>query len=401
MWITSTPCGPPQRVPPLQGGCRHDDVGEMQAIAGADALQQARMLLGARRYQDAATIAYQCAGTRPGDPQPLIVCAWAEMGLGRLDAAERAARSAVGFAPNLTEAQRVLAAVLTNRAYAGPHVTGRKGRNAVNAARDLVRVAPDDASSYRILTDASVAARRYREAIRASNHALELGPEVPGTWLVRARAARIAYDFQVAEACAREALRLDPDHYLANTELGVIFRLQGRRAEAMQQLADSASLDPVARPARAHMIRYGAGPFLLLTLLLTSPIVFLPPHLPTIWILGSVLLDAALWRIEPTKGFLERRATAIAMWQSRRAGSRRTRRRRLVPPTTPIQAYRSRRAVPVLSLLFLLLTSAVVIGATAQHAPAFLPLTLPLVIVTGALGWFVIKRIKPRPLVSP
>lgn len=373
----------------------------MEATRQVDALERARVLLGARRYQEAAALAQRCASARPGDPQPLILCAWAEMGLRHFDAAEKAARDAVGFAPMLPEAHRVLVAVLTNRAYAaGPFAAGRAGRQAVRAAEEFVRLAPTDVAAYWTMADACVAAHKPRGAVAASETALSLAPNSPQTWLIRARAARAAYDFPVAEACIREALRLEPDHYLANTELGIILRLRGRTSEALQQLASSASIDPLARPARAHLLRYGALPFLFLTLVATSPILVVLHGATALWLWGSVGINAVMWRVEPTKRVLERRALAISLWRSRRPGRRSRRKEALVPATTPIQSYRSRLAVSISFLLLLLLIAGIVTGAAAQSAPALLPLTLLINVPTAAFAWFVFKRLRPRPTVA-
>ncbi len=373
----------------------------MEVTAGPDALQRAWLLLGARRYQEAATLAHQCAATTPGDPLPLIVVAWAEMGLRHFDVAEKAARDAVGFAPILPDAHRVLVAVLTNRAYATGHfATGRAGRQAVEAAKEFVRLAPTDVAAYWTMADAYVAAHKPRGAVAASETALNLAPNSAQTWLIRARAARAAYDFPVAEACIREALRLEPDHYLANTELGIILRLRGRTSEALQQLVSSASIDPLARPARAHLVRYGALPFLLLTLLVTSPILLVLHGATAVWLWGSVGINAVMWRVEPTKHILERRALAISLWRSRRPGRRSRRKEALVPARTPIQSYRSRLSISILFLLVLLLIAVTVTGAAAQSAPALLPLTLLIDVPTAAFAWFVVKRLRPRPTVA-
>ncbi len=94
--------------------------------------------------------------------------------------------AAVGFAPMISDAHRVLVVVLTNRAYgAGRYATGRPGRRAVRAAKEFVRLAPTDVSSYWALADASVAAHKPRVAVAASNTALQLAPSSSQTWLIR------------------------------------------------------------------------------------------------------------------------------------------------------------------------------------------------------------------------
>lgn len=369
--------------------------------ANTDVLARARLLLAAGRYQDAASLAYQCVASRPGDPEPLIVAAWAETGQRKFDAAEVAARAAIGFAPESPEAHRALVGALTNRAYAaGKYATGRAGRRAMAAGKQLVRLAPNDVQSHWAMTDACTAARKGRAAVAASNTALEMAPNLPPTWLLRARAARVAGDLEVAESAIREALRLQPDNYDANNELGIILRRRGRTGEALQQLKSTAALDPIERPARVNLIRYGAVPFQVLVLLLTSP-ALLVVHNITAWIWGSIAINAVLWRVQPSKRWLERRALAIALWRSRRPTRRSRRKSSLVWPGTPIQSYRNNRTVLVLFLLFLLWTATLATGAAAQSAPQYLPLCLVIDIPTAAFAWFVSKRFRRRPAKQP
>jgi tetratricopeptide (TPR) repeat protein len=370
----------------------------VDVAAGVDTLERARLLLAAGRYPDALAFAQQSMASRPGDPDPLIVAAWAENGLRRFDEAESAARAAISASPSLPEAHRVLVAVLTNRAYATRGLArGRRGRQAISAANVLVGLAPNSASSYLTMIDACVAAQEPRKAVAASDIALRMAPSSAHTWLLRARAARCAYDFQVAESAIREALRLEPDNYLANNELGMILRLRGRTTEALQQFQSTASMDPVARPARANLLKYGAIPFQVLILLITSPALLLIHQFSTVWIWGSIGINAFLWRVEPTKSWLEQRAMTVALWRSRRPMRRSKRKERLVPPNTPVQTYRSRRKVSVLFLLLLALISVVITGAVAQAAPVYVPLCLIIDIPTCAFVWWVCKRLRPRP----
>ena len=381
--------------------------------ADADALQRARILLGARRYSDAVAVASACAASRPGDPDPLIVVAWGEIGLRHFEEAERAALSAVALAPDMAEAHRVLVGVLTSRAYAQPHQGGGRlaGRRAVKAANELLRLAPSSVSSYWSMVDACASAHDARGAVAASETAIQMAPQSAQSWLLRARAARVAQDYPVAEAAAREALRLQPDNYLANNELGLILGRQGRTAEAIQQFASTASIDPIARPARTNLLRYGAGTLQLLIMVLTAPILIVV-HQPGVWILVSVGINVALWRIPPIKRWLERTALAISLRRGKSPPGRFVRQGPSVPgqslsrvhsvrPDTPIQSYRSGRTVLVLSLLLATLMSVVVTGAAAQDAPVLLPACLLIDIPTCVLAWFVFKRIRPRPMGRP
>ncbi len=368
----------------------------VEVTAGPGELERARLLLAAGRFQDALVLAHQCIASRPGDPDPLIVAAWAENGLRKFDRAEEAARAAIASSPALPEAHRVLVAVLTNKAYtAGRYASSRTGRRAVAAAKVLVGLAPNAVSSHTAMVDACVAAHQPRPAIAASDVVLRMAPQSAHAWLLRARAARCAYDFQVAEAAAREALRLEPDNYLANNELGLILRLRGRTTDALQQFTSTASMDPIARPARANLIKYGAIPFQIVILLITLP-VMLAIHEGQAWVWVSMGINAALWRIGYSRRWLEKRALSIALWRSRRPRRRSRRKESLVPPQTPIQTYRSRRTITVLFLILLIWMSALATVATAQQASEYLPLCLIVDVPTCLYSWWLYKRFRRR-----
>lgn len=363
---------------------------------GGAAMARAGALLDAKRYAEAAALAYQCAASWPDDPQPLVLAARAELGLARLDAAEAAARSAVERAPISTSAHQVLVAVLTDQTYASRGPSRRAGRAAITAARHLVRLAPTDVRSHWALTDACAAAHRGRQAVTSSDVALEMAPQASQTWLLRARAARVAGDLEVAESAIRECLRLEPEDYLANNELGIIFRHRGRTAEGLQQLASTASIAPLARPARANLVAYGAKRLQVLILLVTSPSLLIL-HSATPWLWGSFLVNAFVWRVKPTRSWLERKALALSLWRSRRRTRGSRRRGRLVPPTTPIQLYRNKRTVLILLLILLLWMSAAATAEAADRAPVCLPLCLLLDGPTAAFAWFTLARVRRRP----
>ena len=366
-----------------------------------DTLERARVLLAARRYQDAAALAYQCAASRLGDPNPLIIASWAEIGLRNRDAAAQAARQAVALAPGLPEAHRVLVAALTQLAYARARsITRRRTtRPALAAARRLVELAPEEVTSHWAMTDAAVASQKVRLAVSSSSTALEMAPQSAMTWLLRARAARRAGDLQVAESAVREALRLDPENYNANTELGIIMRGRGRTADGLRQLKSTASLDPAAPYAPANLRRYGMIFLQVPVVVLMLPI-FLITHETSYWIVGSFLTNFALWRFRPSRQRLERLALSIALWRSRRSGRRSRRRASLVSPRTPIQLYRSQRTILALFLLLLVVMSVLVTGVVVRLPLPYLPLWLLPDVWTIMFAWLVLKRFLPRPVME-
>jgi tetratricopeptide (TPR) repeat protein len=308
-------------------------------------LARAELLLDARRYPDAAEAAYRLTGVSPSDPRPLLIAARAEIAQGAAQRAEEVATRAVGLAPGSAIAHRLVALAQISQAY-GSSITFQRqemGRQAVWSAQEAVRLAPYEAASYWVLADACLVSSMTSEAIAATDQAVTLAPDLAQTWMVRSRVARVAGDLAAAEASAREALRLNPDHYQAGNELGIILRLRGRSAESLRQFADSAALDPLAAPARENLVRYGAVPFFLFTLLLLCPLAIWGP---VVWLGATLAIQVVAWRWSPSKRFLERKSVAIALWRGRRGGLLGRRRNRQVSPTKPIK---KRRPSPLLA----------------------------------------------------
>ena len=131
----------------------------------------------------------------------------------------------------------------------------------------------------------------------------------------------------MAEASAREALRLAPAFYAASNELGLILAAQGDRAGAREQFVASASIDPVAKPARVNLVRRDGWWLYLLCLLVTSPLLALTAQVKPAqtlfvgWIVMSVLVQNALLRWTPVSRWLQKRAVTKA---NKLTGRRRT-----------------------------------------------------------------------------
>ena len=282
-----------------------------------DPLQRAEALLAARRQTDAAAIAYQEAGRRPGDPLPLIVAARAELGLGDYRRAEAAATSVISLDPDCALGYRLVALARINKAYACRSIIERhhRGRAALSPAQKAVSLDSRDAASLWVLAEAAAVAGRIRLATRSADEAARLAPLLPNTWMVRARVARIAGDLPVAEADIREALRLSPDSYEANNELGLVLGAAGRRAESLSQFKSTAALDPSRQAAPRNVLRYGRGLTQLIAFVLFSPLVTLGVGvIPTL--IGAFVTTALLWTWSPTRRFLERRTIELAHWRS-------------------------------------------------------------------------------------
>lgn len=305
-------------------------------------MPEARLLLTARRYEDARRLAYACSAQNPGDPAPLLLAARAEMALGDALQAERTASHAVGLDPGSAEAHRVLARTFISQAMKQrDYRRYDAAAKALASAQEAMRLAPADIDALLAVAEAAAWARCFPEAVAAIDHAVRLYPSNEHVWFIRSRVARLARDFEVAEASAREALRLAPAFYAASNELGLILGAKGDRAGARQQFVASATIDPVAKPARINLVRRNGWWLYLLCLLVTSPLLVLtaqvkPPQTLFVgWIVVSVLLQNALLRWTPVSRWLQKRAVIKANKVGGRPQARGS--RRSTSPSAPIR----------------------------------------------------------------
>ncbi len=181
-----------------------DEVAAGLAAAPTDAAllaTLARVHLAADQPAEALVAADRAVAAAPGTINPLVVRAMALADSSRYADAARAATELIRRWPDDPYAQRTGAALLSE---------ARNGQEALNAAWNAVRVAPNEAEAHLVL--AVVAAR------------LRL--------------------FDLAQRAYGEALDLDADIGEAQRDVGII-RLERRRwARALENLADDATLDP-------------------------------------------------------------------------------------------------------------------------------------------------------------
>ena len=356
-------------------------------------MAEARLLLTARRYDDARRLAYQLSAQAPGDPAPLLLAARAEMALGRPREAEEAASQAIGLDPDSAEGHRVLARALISNAMKQPFPYRRDlaGR-ALASAREALRLAPADIDALLAAAEAAAWARRFPEAVAAVDEAVRLLPRSEQVWFTRARVARLAGDLPVAESAAREALRLAPDFYAANNELGLILSAKGDRAGARERFVASASIDPIAAPARVNLVRQrNAWWVYLLCLLVTSPLLVVAELLkaPSVaflgWVLLSVALREKLLRWGPVTQRLQHRSVAKAgkgIGEPPRARRPRTSQS---SPAAPIRRRHSVRTSLLVALTVVMVPVAIGVTVAMVAVPTQTPMKVPQTLAVLAL----------------
>lgn len=131
----------------------------------------------------------------------------------------------------------------------------RRRREAVDAAREAVRLDPEEPYGHLTLSRACLRSRWFPEALDAADRAVALDPEDADAHGLRGAALMGAGRPADAETAMREALRLQPGDGDALHDLGIAVSVQGRdrQAEARGLFVDAARADPADAHARATM----------------------------------------------------------------------------------------------------------------------------------------------------
>ncbi|WP_051471701.1 tetratricopeptide repeat protein [Patulibacter minatonensis] len=213
----------------------------------ADALQRSSALTAVGRHAEAEAQLLGALSDLPDDPLLRTELARVLLLQGRGKDALPHAERAVAAAPEFAYAHAIRALVLSTDL--------RRKREAVDAAREAVRIDPEDPFCHLTLARACLRSRWFPEGLDAADRAVRLDPERSDAHSVRG-AALLALDRDAeAEAAYREALRLDPGDADALNDLAIAVRAQGkeRGAEARGLFEDAARADPEDAVARGNL----------------------------------------------------------------------------------------------------------------------------------------------------
>jgi Flp pilus assembly protein TadD len=204
----------------------------------APAVAQARLLIGARRFQDAvAALAPYLAGA-PDDDEALCLVAQARFELDQPELALDAANAALRVSPDKEWALRLASLALAR--------LGRFGE-ARAAADEAVRVSPNLWLTHLQRAQVDITAKHITATSwAAAQRAVELAPDEAGAHTTYGRVALADRQVKVAEKAFREALRLDPQDAAAHNNLGVALLRQRRLGRATSLIIGAAGIDPMS-----------------------------------------------------------------------------------------------------------------------------------------------------------
>jgi tetratricopeptide (TPR) repeat protein len=209
-----------------------------------DAVDRAAALSDVGRHEEAELLLRRALASDADDPG--LRAALAHVLLARGETAEALvhAERTVALAPDVGYGHALRSAVLSTDL--------RRRRDAVDAAREAVRLDPEEAFCHGALARACLRARWFPEALDAAERAAALDPEDADAHRLRGAALMALGRPADAEDAFREALRLDPEDGDALHDLGVAVGVQGRarQGESRELLVDAARADPTDQHVR-------------------------------------------------------------------------------------------------------------------------------------------------------
>ena len=187
------------------------------------------------RFAEAAQAVYESLNIEPDSARAYCTLAQAQSGMGRTDEALRSAQQACALDPSLEHGHRLRAIY---------HGRRGEGELAVAAAREAVRLAPEDDMTLSALSDAFKATGDLEEAMRVALRICEVTPESVWAYERCGNIALARKGFAEAEAYFRRGLALDPQHNVCLANLGWALEGQKRYREAIECLAETLRLHP-------------------------------------------------------------------------------------------------------------------------------------------------------------
>jgi tetratricopeptide (TPR) repeat protein len=180
----------------------------------------------------------------PGDASAHALLALGLAHLARGREAVEAGRSAVALAPELAFA---------HYAHGWALLENDDLKAAERAAREALRLEPD-ADEHALLSQVYIRQRRWQEALDTAEAGLNVDPEHQGCANLRALALTSLGQTAAATAVLHEALAADPDDAYAHANRGWVMLRESRVEEALDSFRAALRLDPTMDWARVGII---------------------------------------------------------------------------------------------------------------------------------------------------
>jgi tetratricopeptide (TPR) repeat protein len=195
-------------------------------------LAHANVLLGLKRYDEAASLLARIVAAEPQDSRAWCLLAASHLRTGRYQEAAAAASNAITLGPFNDWPYRLAS-------IAQRHLG--KITEAISLATEACRLAPHEWRAYICLAEAELARKAdLHAAKRAAATALRLAPHEPDAHFTVGRVSYARREWKAARAHQERALALDPAHSAALNELGRISLRRGGSPRAARHFIQAA-----------------------------------------------------------------------------------------------------------------------------------------------------------------
>jgi tetratricopeptide (TPR) repeat protein len=206
--------------------------------------RKAQALLDVGRAEEAVKLLSRALSLSPNDDDALCLMTLAFVELANWKEARRYVTRAVAAAPENDWAHRLNSIVLKNCAC---------NLEAVDAAREAVRLAPWLPHNLHTLASAQLHIFNLPEARQAADQLLELAPEWHMSHQMMALVALKEGKNKEAEMHCRRELELEPNSFYGMNNLGVALLNQKKRREAIEAFNNAAKIDPTSTLAQNNI----------------------------------------------------------------------------------------------------------------------------------------------------
>ncbi|RFA21777.1 tetratricopeptide repeat protein [Subtercola boreus] len=209
------------------------------------ALVNARTYLSLGKPADALRALAPHLASNPDDDRGLCLASQAHLSAGQAAQALGSARQAIALTPDNEWAWRLVALAYSKLGNVA---------EAKAAASTAQAIAPGLWVTHAQVAQVDIAAKRITgDAVEAAREAVRLAPMEPDAHLTVGNVALAQQDWAAAEAAFRASLRLQPDHPAARNNLSLVLLRQGRAGSAAAGFIDILVTDPASEVALRNL----------------------------------------------------------------------------------------------------------------------------------------------------
>ncbi|MGC1781197.1 MAG: tetratricopeptide repeat protein, partial [Acidobacteriaceae bacterium] len=280
---------------------------------------EASALVEVKRFPEAIERAREALIIAPSDSRPFCEWSRALYGQGKYAEAATKAEEAIGLDPQSPRGFRLKTAALGSLARQGTkRDRSRIGAESLTAAREALRLTPNDPAALVGLAQALSLVNDNREANAVVKRAIRRAPNSVATWVAASVVALASKNWNEAISASQRALAIDPGNQAALNNLGVALSKSGKRREGAEVLVRAAQADPQSATVRRNLSKAGLRWMRLAILIVLLPIAVFIHGGIALYLVFSIGSNILLSRSRQLALRLERWAAPVAMFFAKR-----------------------------------------------------------------------------------